>query len=207
VALTILNGLIYFFWWDKPLGHIASRRPRTTKQVYCRRVKARPQYRHFFNALTFDWTSNDASSASRIPLNAVSSRGSDPYSFHCLRISAWPLLLVVRKFPPSVVKLPPSLLQISTRSARQAAQGHPERNRGYAEISLYQAQGPFIRKWSRCNQMPILSVILRVFLEFKKGRTKEPLERCSGGVSVLERWEKIYSAVSRPLGLRDRQCR
>jgi len=120
VALTIMNGLMYFFWWDKPLGHIASRRPRTTKQVYSRRVKARPQYRHFFNALTLDWTSNDASSASRIPLNAVtvSSRGSDPYSFHCLRISAWPLLLVVRKYPPSVVKLPPSLLQISTNSSK-----------------------------------------------------------------------------------------
>ena len=118
VALTILNGLIYFFWWDKPLGHIASRRPRTTKQVYSRRVRARSQYHHFFNALTFDWTSNDASSASRIPLNAVSSRGSDPYSFHCLRISAWPLLLVVRKYPPSVVKLPPSLLQISTNSSK-----------------------------------------------------------------------------------------
>jgi len=35
--------------------------------------------------------------------------------------------------------------------------------------------------------MPILSIILRVFLKFEKGRTKEPLER----------WEKIYSAVSR----------
>src|SRR6266540_2612551 len=120
LALASLNGVMYFFWWDKPLG--------VNEPVKLYRDGHEPPKKFigeagsrddvsiaiFLNVLSIYWTSSDASSALSILRSAVSSRSSwtlsvpsNPY----LRITAWRSLPVV---PPSIVNFLPSLHSIST---------------------------------------------------------------------------------------------
>jgi len=115
LALASLNGVMYFFWWDKPLGANEPvklyRRGKGPAEILIGEEGSKDDVSTaiFSNVLGICWISSDVSSALTMLRNAVSSPSSwtlsvpfNPY----LRIPARRLLPVVL---PSIVNFPPSL--------------------------------------------------------------------------------------------------
>jgi len=98
LALGSLNGVMYFFWWDKPLGvnepvklYPNGREPPKTFIEGGRQEHLVSNHHFPQNVLSTYWTSR----------NAVSSRGSSTYLRVFARFSSPVVPPPIAKFPPS----------------------------------------------------------------------------------------------------------
>src|SRR6266540_6176813 len=127
LALASLNGVVYFLWWNKPLGVNEPvklyRRGKGPAEMLIGEEGSRDDVSTaiFSNVLGIYWISSDASSALRILRNAVSSRSSSTLS---VPFDPYLGILARRSLPvvlPSIINFPPFLPWASIISPKTSA--------------------------------------------------------------------------------------